>query len=182
MATGDVFQNLYLAYLSDPKADRVVYRTIWRQRVQRILELGIGTGRRAVRMIRMAQRCSPESTIRYTGFDLFESRRSTDGPGLSLKLAHRTLGATGAQVRLIPGDPLAALASMTNRVGTADLLLFSSRIDPRRLAETWFYVPRLMEEQTQVFIGSTLPGGREIVRQIAREEIDALASTRRRAA
>jgi hypothetical protein len=158
-----------------------LYRAIWRHRAGRIVELGIGTGRRAVRMIQMARRCSPEATVHYTGFDQFESRRAADGPGMNLKLAHRTLSATGAQVRLVPGEPLQVLPAMATRLGRADLIVFSPRLDARQLAAIWPYVPRMLGEDAQVFVGSTLPGGKEIYRPVTHEEIATLAQRRRAA-
>ena len=47
---------LYLAYLSRPVGDRAIYRTIRRRNVRKILEIGIGTAGRALRMIDLARR------------------------------------------------------------------------------------------------------------------------------
>lgn len=175
-------QRFYLSYFSRPKSDRVIYRAIRQQGARRIVEVGIGTAQRAVRMLEMAGLCSPDESIHYTGLDQFESRRCSDGPGVNLKLAHRMLGATGARVRLLPGEPLALLPAAANASGAADLLIFSARLDPRELARSWFFVPRLLHEGTQVFVEGLLPGGRVVTRRIAHDEIRSLAAVRRRAA
>ena len=88
----------YLSYFSNPAGDRLIYRTIRRQKVRTILELGIGFGQRAVRMIEIAGCYHPIREVRFTGVDLFEARSSADGPGVTLKMAHRLLNATGARI------------------------------------------------------------------------------------
>src|SRR5258708_7619970 len=92
----------YLTYFSQPASDRIIYRLIRKHRVRRILELGIGTGRRTIRMLEAVDRgtaigssCST-GQVSYTGIDLFEMRLPAHPSGLSLKLAHRQLRATGA--------------------------------------------------------------------------------------
>ncbi len=175
-------QVLYYCHLASPSSDRVLYRAMQRSRARRVLELGIGTGSRAVRLIRMAQRHYAPEEVRYIGLDPFEARTACDGPGITLKLAYRMLRATGAQVRLLPGEPLAVLAQAANAVGTVDLAVFSARLDPNLLAETWFYVPRLLHPQSEVYVETNLPGNRQMVRRVEPAEIAALAGTRRKAA
>jgi len=148
-----------------------------------MLELGIGFGERATRMIEAAARFHPREEIEFTGIDLFESRSSADGPGVTLKLAHRLLKSTGARVLLLPGDPMAALSQGANAIGQVDLMVVSSRLDPGSLAAAWFYVPRLLTPQTQVFLEETVAGGKVAVRPVERAEIETWAAvTRRRAA
>jgi len=174
----------YLSYLSNSAGDRPAYRAILDHRVRKILELGIGIGLRATRMIEVARHCNPGREIQFTAIDPFEARSAADGPGLSLKKAHRLLGATGARVRLVPGDPLTGLARMANALGQVDLVVISSRHDPRCLSRAWFYVPRLLHERSQVFLESAPSFGKRSLRLISRSEIENLAAvgTRRRAA
>jgi len=182
LAALGTLQVLYYCHLASPSSDRVLYRAIRRSQARNILELGVGTGRRAVRLIRMAQCHHAAEQVRYVGLDPFEARTAHDGPGTTLKLAYRTLRATGASVRLLPGEPLAALAQAANSIGEVDLAVFSSPLDPTRLAETWFYVPRLLHPQSEVYVETPLPGERRQVRRVEPAEIAALAATRRRAA
>ena len=73
---------LYLCYFSKPIADRPVYRAIRRHRARKIVELGVGDGRRAMRLIEVARRASPSTDILYVGMDLFEGRSGSAGPAL----------------------------------------------------------------------------------------------------
>src|ERR1700675_14598 len=85
---------LQLAYFSNPAGDRLIYRLIRRRKVRKILEIGIGTASRAVRMIDLARRGVPGEAVRYAAIDLFESRGGDSPSGLSLKDAHRLLKST----------------------------------------------------------------------------------------
>ena len=176
LATPSRLRVLYLSYFSTPAVDRPIYRAIRQQKVRKILELGIADGRRAVRMIEVAGRCNPTEKIEFTGVDRFEGRSSADGPGATLKMAHRLLHATGARVQLIPGDPFAGLSRCANAIGQVDLIVISPRLDPRSLAKAWFYVPRLLHGQSQVFQERLLPGGRRTLESIAHGDVDALAA------
>ncbi len=182
MSALGTLQALYYCHLATPGSDRVLYRALRRGGGRRILELGIGSGSRAVGLIRMAQRCHAADEVCYIGLDPFEARTARDGPGITLKLAYRMLRATGAQVRLLPGEPLAVLAHAANAIGTVDLAVFSARLDPQLLAETWFYVPRLLHPRSEVYLETNLPGNRQSVRRVEPDELAALAAPRRRAA
>jgi hypothetical protein len=70
---------------------------------------------------------------------------------------------------------------MATRLGRVDLIVLSPRLDPRKLGTIWPYVPRMLDDGAQVFVGSALPGGKEIFRVPSNEEIDALARCRRAA-
>ncbi|MBN2477071.1 MAG: hypothetical protein JXB62_20860 [Pirellulales bacterium] len=124
------------------------------------------------------------SAVRYTAIDLFEARTAVDGPGVSIKKAHRLLSATGARIRLVPGDPFIGLAEAANTLGQVDLIVVSSRLDPRALARAWFYVPRLLHLRSQVFLETSKPAGRQSIRLLDRSEINDLviAATVRKAA
>ncbi len=174
---------LYLSHLTTPASDRLIYRAIGRQRPRRILELGIGIGQRAVRMIEVAAHFTPIREIQFCGMDLFEARSAVDGPGVTLKMAHRLLKRTGARIQLVPGDPYLGLSRNANALGKVDLLVVSARHDPRQLARAWFYVPRLLHERSQVFLERVVPGGRRSVRLLDVSEIETwAAATARRAA
>ncbi len=130
-------------------------------------------------MIEVAGRFHPASATEFTGVDLFESRSAADGRGMTLKMAHRLLGTTGVRVRLIPGDLFSALSSSANSLERIDLVVVSARLDPRSLAKAWFYVPRLLHEESQVFQEKSLPGGGAQIRLVGCEEIEALAAVAR---
>ncbi len=180
MATTSALRVFYLSYLSTPPSDRPIYRAIRRHKTRRILELGIADGRRATRMIEVAGRYHPADATEFIGLDLFESRSAADGPGMTLKMAHRLLGAAGARVRLIPGDPFSVLSRTANLLGQFDLVVVSARLHPASLAKAWFYMPRLLHKGSQVFQEKLLPDGLTQVGLMQRKEIEALAAATRR--
>ena len=184
MANTNRLRAAYLSYLSTPSSDRPIYRSICRRQACRILELGIGVGRRAVRMIEAAECFHAKHEIFYCGLDPFESRSSVDGPGVTLKMAHRLLKTTGARIQLIPGEPCQTLARTANNLSRIDVMVLSSRLDPRQLAKVWFYIPRLLHEESDVFLECVLPGSKMAIRRLSRAEIEANLSHRdsRRAA
>ena len=109
-----------------------------------------------MRMIELAQGLPGDGVVRYAGVDLFEGR--PDGQRLlTLKSTYRTLRATGAQVQLLPGHPLAVLTQFANTLGPVDLLVISAGVDPGSLARMWFYVPRMLHPKSVVYLeeGST---------------------------
>ncbi len=110
-----LFRHLYLAYFSQPPADRVLYRLIRRRKIQRMVEIGVGVAVRSRRLIQAAQGASRTLRVRYTGIDLFEARDASDAGGLPLKEIYRLLKPTGAQTQLVPGDPFSALARVPIR-------------------------------------------------------------------
>ena len=93
-----LLRAIYLCYFSKPVENRPLYRAIRRLRVRKLVELGVGDGLCALRMIELAkiasakqqnptagqetpgqkQETSPE--IHYVGIDPFEGahRRRTD--------------------------------------------------------------------------------------------------------
>ncbi len=127
-------------------------------------------------MIEVAAALSPIEQIHFSGLDLFESRLSVDGPGVTLKMAHRLLSGTGARIQLVPGDPFSGLAQSANILGQVDLVVISPRLDPRSLAKAWFYLPRLLHQRSLVFQETLLPGGRTSLRLVPGDEIRRLAA------
>ncbi len=176
------FQALHLSYLSQPASDRPVYRAIVRQEARTFLELGVGVGQRAVRMIELAGRFHADRDVKYTGIDPFEARTSVDGPGVTLKMAHRLLTATGARIQLVPGQPHTSLARVANALGQVDLVIISARVDPQDLAGAWFYMPRLLHPGSKVFQEKLLPGGRMSINSIDPAQIESLAAAATRRA
>lgn len=175
------FKYLYLAYLSTPACDRALYRLIRKQRVQSIVELGVGQVCRALRMIQVAQSVAARQPIRYTGIDEFELRPAGSGPGLSLKQAHRLLRSTGAKVQVVPGDPGTALARVANTLTATDLIVIAGDHHAEALARAWFYVPRMLHERSLVLLEERSDcGAAARLRLMGRKEIEALAAARLR--
>jgi len=109
-------------------------------------------GVRALGMIQVAARYNPARRVHYVGIDRFESRGEAEGPGLSIKMAHQILGQTGAQIQLVPGCPLDALARKANGLRETDLLVVAADQDAESLALAWFYVPRMLHGQSLVLV------------------------------
>jgi predicted O-methyltransferase YrrM len=173
----------YLTLLSKPSHERDIYRVIRRLKPLSIVEVGVGLGVRASRMIAVAGRYRPDEKIRYTGIDLFEAR-TEPGTGLPLKEAHKRLNATGVNVRVIPGDPLSALARSANGLQSTDLLVIAADQDALSLKNAWFYVPRMLHDKSLVLIEDA-SGSQPRFRSLTAEQVESLAeggaSTRRAA-
>ncbi len=169
-------RSLYLCYFSKPFADRLVYRAIRRHDARKIVELGIGDGNRAIRMIDIARRTSKPSDVHYVGIDLFEGRPVSSGPGISLKAAHQLLRGTGARVQLVPGNPFDSLVRSANSLGKIDLLIVPAELDSPSFARVWFFVPRMLHERSLVFVERVLDDGQTALTIKPRHEIDRFAA------
>lgn len=154
----------YLLYLSQPASDRAVYRAVRREGAKKILEIGLGTGTRSLRIIEVASR--GDSTTEYIGIDLYEAGPPSANR-ISLKAAHAMLKRTRARARLIPGDAYSALARSANEIGPCDLIVIAADQQGEPLDRAWFYLPRLLREKTQVFVerpaNDERPGGFELL-------------------
>jgi hypothetical protein len=140
-----------IAYFSQPATDRIIYRAIHKRPIHSIVELGVGYAERAQRMIAVASRNAAEGEIGYTGIDFFEDRPPSN-PGITLKRAYWLLRQLRASVRLVPGDPFNALARMSNVLTDTDLLVISADQDADALARAWMFVPRMIHDETLIFL------------------------------
>lgn len=162
-----------LAYLSRPSWERSIYRLLAKTPVSSIVELGLGAGLRAERMISVILRNTPADSIRYTGIDLFEARPS-ESPGMTFKEAFRWSKKLGVKAELIPGDPLSALARAANRLTKTDLVVIAADQDPEALTRAWFYVPRMLTDSSIVLLQA--PDVQGAFRIVERREVDMLAA------
>ena len=177
MAAAGFLKSVYLRYLSKPAHQRQLFSLIKRNSIHRIVELGIGDGQRAVRMIEMAQRYH-DSEINYAGIDLFEAR-SEPQPGLPLKQAYKQLRATGAKVQLIPGDPYSSLARAANSLGDTQLLIIAAGEQDESLERAWFYVPRMLAPEAIVLVESVGDeNAKAKYQRLSRVEIERLAGAK----
>ena len=172
----------YLLHLSKPASDRLVYREIRRLKARKVVELGLATGQRAVQIIEVLKEFHEVRDIHYTGVDLFEARTAAEGPGISLRAAHCLLKATGARIQLVPGAAGEALARIANGVSQVDVLVISGHTPPEQLAQAWFYLPRMIHGQTQVFQETIAADGSTAMRSLATHEIEQLAAQAKRRA
>jgi hypothetical protein len=152
MSLRDRVSAFCLANISKPAEDRPIYQELLKGKARKILELGVGLGERSARLIETTARSFDPREIHYTGIDLFEARDADQGPGLSLKAAHRKLTPTGAHVRLVPGDAFSGIAQVANALGQVDLVVISGCQDRALLDQAWFYFPRMIHAATPVFV------------------------------
>jgi hypothetical protein len=96
---------------------------------------------------------------------------------MTIKRAHRTLQASGAKVHLIPGDPFTALSRSANSLAGVDLLVIGADQDRESLAWAWFYVPRMLHEQSLVCL-ERLDNrlGQSGYQLLSRDEVESLAA------
>jgi hypothetical protein len=176
------FQYLYLSRLSRPPHERCLYRALRRRAVRSMVEIGLGDGRRTLRLLAVAQRYRPQERLSYAAIDLFEARPANSA-GWSLKEAHRQLTRAGVQFRLSPGEPFPALARYANSLTNTDLLVIGAGHDPASLEPAWFYIPRMLHEGSLVFVEEQTGNRRKFRRLDTAEILRApQGETRRRAA
>ncbi len=149
MAAASWLRYCYLAYASRPKSVRQLYRLVKRQRALKIVEVGISDVNRAASLIQVAQRFAGSEKVSHTGLDWFDAR-SKSLTELSIKEAHRVLRATGANVRLVPGEPATSLPAVANAHQNTDLILISAAVADEDLKSAWFYVPRMLHQGSVV--------------------------------
>lgn len=181
MAGQSVFRRLWLTWLSRPAGERVIYRLALGQKPRRILELGVGTLARTVRLLELV-RGATGANPQYVGVDPFESRDPADPPGVTLKQAHRRLAGL-AQVQLVPGETDVALSRLCNHLGAFDLILVSADRDAGRLDRSWFFIRRVVNERTTI-LAETRTGSGASWTVVPRSRVDELAArtVQRRAA
>lgn len=122
----------------------------------------------------MAARHAPADELQYSGIDLFESRGEPSG-GPTLKEAYRRLRATGARVRLVPGDPLQALEFAANSLQSIDLLVIAADSGAAEPGPAWFYVPRMLHGRSLVVVEEPSDSG-YVLRRLPPAEIAARAA------
>ena len=174
-------QYVFLAHFSKPKAERQLYRLVKKHGVAKLFELGVADLARTTRLIRVAERYADGATVKYAALDMFDARDADDQP-LPLIDAHRTLQATAATARLLPGDPTALLSNVANADAGTDLLLVAPWLTDDDLAPVWPWLPRMLHSQSVVLRESIADDGMSRFATISLDEIDQRAATHRRAA
>jgi hypothetical protein len=182
LSAANGFKALWLAYFSKPADERVLYRLIRKRKLRKIVEIGIGGGQRALRMISLALRYHPAAQVRYTGIDWFEGRTTDSDQGMNLKTAFRMLRASGARIHLVPRDAHEAFARVANALSGNELVVISSEQPLESLGRMWFFLPRMLAPQAVVLCSQTTDEKR-IWRPVSLAEIQSFgAEPRRRAA
>ncbi len=182
MSAANGLKALWLAYLSKPADERILYRLIRKRKLRKIVEIGIGSGQRALRMISLAQRYHSVPEVRYTGIDWFEARADESPDRLTLKTAYRVLRASGSRIHLVPRDAHEAFARLANALSGNELVVIDSHQPLESLGRIWFFLPRMLAPQA-IALAAQTTGERRTWRPLPLAEIHSLgAEPRRRAA
>jgi hypothetical protein len=182
LSAANGLKALWLAYLSKPADERTLYRLIRKQKLRKIVEIGIDGGQRALRMISLAQRYHPGSQVRYTGIDWFEARQHDSHDALSLKTAYRVLRSSGARIHLVPRDAHEAFARLANALSGNELVVIDAQEPLESLGRIWFFLPRMLAPQA-IVLASHSTDQRRSWRRLPLAEIQSLGiEPRRRAA
>lgn len=146
MSAASFWDALVWTRLSKPRCERQLYQRVQRLKPVRIVELGLGDGSRATRLIRLARRFSDE-TVHYCGIDLFEARSANPLP---LKEVHNQLAKTDAKVRLVPGDVFSSLGRTANVLVNTDLMVIDAVTSSQELEKAFHFFPRMLHESTSI--------------------------------
>ncbi len=178
MAVSGFLKMAGLGFLAKDSSDRQLHRIIKKQRTLRLVEFGIESIEKTNELLALAAKYSPDATIEYTGFDLFD-QRPEELPSLSLIEAHRTLAKSGASFRLSPGPISSGVINFANALADTDLMLIASGTSDEELSSTWFYFPRMCHPGTEVLkrkVNFDPKSDSEAWQTISLEEIDHRAS------
>ena len=149
------FQTFYLTHFSKPVSYRAIYRYIQSEHPRKVLETGIQRAERTLTMLQMLLKyCGEKSDVHYCGIDPFESRTPVDGPGLSLRKAHRLISQFEIKSRLIPATPADAIKQLhLNRlIEKVDLAIFATP-DKAWLPASMTSLGELIHESAGIFFG-----------------------------
>jgi hypothetical protein len=176
LSAGSLIRSTYLLYLSQPVADRAIFKAIKGRPIRSIVELGIGKAERTARLLEVAAWQKASLPLRYTGIDEFEGR-AQDRAGLSLKAAFGVLRSPSVRVQLVPGDPYSALVRSANGLAGTDLVIVSADLNRESLARAWVYLPRMLHAESLVFQQDGDPNtGKTSYRQLTLLDVQRLAA------
>ncbi|MDP1564443.1 MAG: hypothetical protein Q8M16_23935 [Pirellulaceae bacterium] len=140
------WQSFWWSYFAQLPEDRLCYRLIQKHKLVSIMEIGMEDAVRSERMLQMALRTAGPRVVNYVGIDLFEAHPEADGEQLTLKAAHQLLTATGARVKLVPGDAYSALSRTANSLKGIELVVIGWDNPAEVLAKCWNFIPRFLAD------------------------------------
>ena len=153
------FHSFYLTHFSKPADHRAIYRHIQSEHPRRVLEIGIQRAERTLIMLQMLIKYHGKaSDVHYCGIDPFESRTPTDGPGLSLRKAHRLISRFGVTSRLIPATPSCAVRQLhlDRLIEKVDLVIIATP-NSSWLSGSISALGELIHESAGIFLGTPIP-------------------------
>ncbi len=131
-----------------------------------------------LQIIKLARKRRRGVEVHYIGVDLFELRPCGTA-GLTLKTAYRLLRTAGARVKLVPGDPLSALARTANSINRVDTIIIGHDVDVQSLARAWFYLPRMLATWRGRRTGPTIRHEPDVYREVPSVEMFQRAAARK---
>lgn len=151
MAVGDLFRYAARVLFSKttPTPEKQLLRLAKQHTIRRIVEVGIDSVDSTAQLLDVLVKQAKDAPIKYTALDLFDARPQ-GAPSTPLVGVYRRFIATGAKVRLTPGDLAPSLCAEANSLADTDLLLLSREASDEALAHAWFYVPRMCHPGTLV--------------------------------
>lgn len=151
MAVGDLFRYAARALFSKaaPTPEKELLRIAKQHTIRRIVEVGIDSVDSTAQLLEALVKQAKDAPIKYTALDLFDARPQ-GAPSTPLVGVYRRFIATGAKVRLTPGDLAPSLCAEANSLADTDLLLLSREASDEALTHAWFYVPRMCHPGTLV--------------------------------
>jgi hypothetical protein len=138
------WQTFWWSNFAQLPEDRLCYRTIQKHKLVSIMEIGMEDAVRSERMLQVALRTAGPRVVSFVGIDLFEAHPKADDEQLTLKAAHQLLTATGARVKLVPGDAYSALSRTANSLKDIDLVVIAWDNPPEVMAKCWNLIPRFL--------------------------------------
>ena len=164
-------QYMHWTMLAKPACDRAIYQKIKQLRARSIVEIGVGDGVRAERIVQVAQKFGAGQTVKYTGIDLFDGRSEDESP-LKLIEMHKRLSALGVKPQLVPGDLGSSIRRIANSNTRTDLMIVSAGFEPATLEASWFFIPRMLCAGSLLMLQNKADGS---FKMMSRLEIERLA-------
>lgn len=151
MAVGDLFRYAARAFFSKPTPapEKQLLRIAKQHVIRRVVEVGVDSVDATAQLLETLVKQAKDEPVKYTALDLFDARPE-EAAKTPLVGVYRRFIATGAKVRLTPGELAPSLASEANSLAETDLLLLSREATDEALAHAWFYIPRMCHQGTIV--------------------------------
>lgn len=165
--------NRIKSRLNRPKRYSQLYTTINKIKPINILEVGTWNGRRAVEMIKEAQKHNKD--VQYYGFDLFENMTDSifkeeisKWPPTSQEVKKYILDNTGVEPNLFIGNTMETFPKYIDSLPIMDFIYIDGGHAIETVKNDWTYSEKLMDKNTAVIFDDYWPdradeGGSKII-------------------
>lgn len=148
MAVGALLRYARDTFFSKPSAERELVKLARKQRVRRVVELGIGSLERTQALLKEIGSADKHG-VSYCAIDLFDQRPQASA-ALPLIAVHRVVSGLAESVRLAPGEVETVLPTVANTLADTDLILLPAEALSSEASPLWFYLPRMCHPGTLV--------------------------------